>query len=202
MSAVAIIPAKGNSKRIPRKNIKLFHGKPIIAYSIEAAQKSGLFDAVWVSTEDEKTGEIAQLYGAQWYPRTLELAEIGAPDCGTQEVTRDALVWLRDKCGITYNHACCIYPTAPMLNAATLINLKVMLTSSGRPYGYTTYKWYDAGQCYFGHSDAFIERVPLSHWNTAHFDVGPESYCDINTPEDWARAEKMYPIWKEKYGTV
>lgn len=82
---VAIIPARGGSVRIPRKNIKIFHGRPIISYSIDTAQRSGLFDAVYVSTEDAEIAAIARKYGAALIHRPPELAEIGAPDCGTQE---------------------------------------------------------------------------------------------------------------------
>lgn len=92
--AVAVIPARGGSKRIPRKNIKPFHGKPLIAYSIEAALKSGLFEQVIVSTDDEEIAQIAQEYGAKVpFLRPKELAD---DYCGTQEVVSHALSELKE----------------------------------------------------------------------------------------------------------
>ena len=109
---IAIIPARGGSKRIPRKNIKLFHGKPIIAYSIEAAKKSGCFDKIIVSTDDQEIADIAIKYGAE--APFLRPHEIAGDYSTTIEVIQHALTW----CGSEQwkiDNVCCIYATAPFL---------------------------------------------------------------------------------------
>jgi len=115
---IAIIPARGGSKRIPRKNIKDFCGKPIIAYSIEVALESGLFDKVIVSTDDNEIAEIAKKYGAEVpFIRPIELAN---DYIGTTAVIESATTWYKDK-GINVVNVCCIYPTAPLLKKEYLI---------------------------------------------------------------------------------
>jgi pseudaminic acid cytidylyltransferase len=172
---VAIIPARGQSRRIPRKNIRPFHGKPIIAYSIEAAKASGLFDAVWVSTEDLEIAAVARDYGAKWFCRTAG-QEIDS--VGTQEVARDFLL----KTGADYDYACCIYATAPMLSRDDLRMGFALL--GDRSYVYVK------GLFYWGRADTFLRDVPLSVGMEIPFPAG--RYIDINTPEDWDRAERMY----------
>lgn len=109
---VAIIPARGGSKRIPRKNIRLFCGKPMIAWSIGAAKESGVFDRIIVSTDDPEIKEIAADFGAEIpFQRPEELANDHA---GTLPVIRHAVNWLVDH-GCKLDHACCVYPTAPLL---------------------------------------------------------------------------------------
>ena len=114
---IAIITARGGSKRIPRKNIKDFLGKPIIAYSISAALESGLFDHVMVSTDDYEIAEIAKKYGAEVpFMRSEETAN----DFAT---TRDVLMEVLDKykeMGVEISDFCCIYPTAPFITAEKL----------------------------------------------------------------------------------
>jgi N-acylneuraminate cytidylyltransferase len=110
---VAIIPARGGSKRIPRKNIREFCGKPMIVWSIEAALHSGVFDRVIVSTDDEETAQIAMKHGADVpFRRPHELANDHA---GTLPVIRHAVEWMVDR-GCAFDHACCIYATAPLLD--------------------------------------------------------------------------------------
>ena len=181
MSAVAIIPARGGSRRIPRKNIRMFHGKPIIAYSIMTAYASGLFDGgVWVSTEDEEIAEVARSYGATILVRSERLA---ADHIGTQEIMADAIATLVDaKQRIEY--ACCIYATAPMLRADDLVHAFNTVQKERVPYAYAD-GWY-----YFGAASAFLEGVPLSAGVRNLVEVG--RYIDINTEDDWKRAEEMY----------
>jgi pseudaminic acid cytidylyltransferase len=109
---IAIIPARGGSKRIPRKNIKVFHGRPVISYAIKAAQESGLFEEVYVSTDDDEIAEIAMSFGAQvpWI-RSRNLAD---DHTGTTKVIQDAVVRL-DKTLSELENVCCIYPATPML---------------------------------------------------------------------------------------
>ena len=117
MKRLAIITARGGSKRIPRKNIKPFLGKPILAYSIEAALDSGLFDEVMVSTEDEDIAEIAKKYGAKV---PFYRSEKTAGDFAT---TNDVLLEVLEeykKLGKEFEEACCIYPTAPFVTSSKL----------------------------------------------------------------------------------
>ena len=117
MRAVAIITARGGSKRIPRKNIRDFCGKPIIAYSIEAALASGVFDTVMVSTEDKEIAEVARKYGAEVpFMRSVENADDYA---STSDVIKEVLDDYA-KVGECFDIACCIYPTAPLLTAEKL----------------------------------------------------------------------------------
>ena len=117
MKMLAVITARGGSKRIPRKNIKEFCGKPILAYSIEAAIGAGIYDTVMVSTEDEEIAEIARKYGAEV---PFYRSEKTSGDFAT---TNDVLLEVLDeyeKCGQHFDVGCCIYPTAPFVTADKL----------------------------------------------------------------------------------
>lgn len=117
MRSIAIIPARGGSKRIPRKNIKDFLGKPIIAYSIEAALQTGLFEEVMVSTDDEEIAAIAKSYGASVpFMRSAKNADDYAT---TVEVLKEVLVRY-EALGKTFDYGCCIYPTAPFTTSEIL----------------------------------------------------------------------------------
>ena len=117
MKAIAIITARGGSKRIPKKNIRDFCGKPILAYSIEAALQAGVFDTVMVSTESEEIARIAVEYGAEVpFFRSEETA-------GDYATTNDVLLEVLaeyEKRGQTFDLTCCIYPTAPFVTAGKL----------------------------------------------------------------------------------
>lgn len=117
MSSIAIITARGGSKRIPRKNIKPFLGKPILSYSIEAALKSGLFDTIMVSTDDEEIAQIAKECGAQvpFYRSEGTSNDYAA----TADVVLEVLDEYANR-GIFFETACVIYPTAPFLTAEAL----------------------------------------------------------------------------------
>ena len=117
MSSIAIITARGGSKRIPRKNIKEFLGKPIIAYSIEAALKSGVFDEVMVSTDDEEIAAIAKAAGAK--VPFLRSAETANDFATTAEVLTEVLEEYQ-KQGKEFEYMCCVYPTAPFVTADKL----------------------------------------------------------------------------------
>lgn len=127
MSSVAIITARGGSKRIPRKNIKDFCGKPIIAYSIEAAINCGYFDEVMVSTDDQEIAEIAMRYGAKVpFMRSEENADDFST---TRDVVKEVLSQYKDM-GVDYDYACCIYPTAPFITANRLKEAMKLLQES------------------------------------------------------------------------
>ena len=119
MKKLAIIPARGGSKRIPRKNIKLFLGKPIISYSVEAAISSGLFDEVMVSTEDHEIAEIAKQYGAKVpFFRSIK----NSSDTAT---TIDVIAEVTEKysqLGREFEYTCCIYSCAPFVTKEVLKN--------------------------------------------------------------------------------
>ena len=117
MKNICIIPARGGSKRIPRKNIKTFMGKPIIAYSIEAALQSGLFDEVMVSTDDEEIAEIACGYGAK--VPFMRSAETSNDYAGTADVILEVLEMYKER-GREFDTVCCIYSTAPFVTPERL----------------------------------------------------------------------------------
>ena len=109
---IAIIPARGGSKRIPRKNINFFLGKPIIAYSIKTAIDSKLFDKVIVSTDDKEIARVSKKYGAEVpFFRPKELSD---DFTSTNDVVKHTINWLIEK-GIKVNNVCCIYATAPFV---------------------------------------------------------------------------------------
>jgi N-acylneuraminate cytidylyltransferase len=117
MSKLCIIPARGGSKRIPRKNIKLFLGKPIIAYSIEAAINSGLFDEVMVSTDNIEIAEIAKKYGAKVpFLRT----EKASNDFATSFDVIQEVVLEFESLGLNFEYTCCLYSCAPFVTGSTL----------------------------------------------------------------------------------
>ena len=118
MTKVAIIPARGGSKRIPRKNIKLFCGKPIVAYSIEAALRTKLFDEVMVSTDDLEIAEVAKKYGAS--VPFLRSAETANDYAILKDVLNEVLGEYK-KHGKIFDEVCCILPTAPLIEAEDLI---------------------------------------------------------------------------------
>ena len=117
MRRLVVIPARGGSKRIPRKNIKDFLGRPIIAYSIEAALGSGLFDEVMVSTDDEEIAQVALAHGAS--VPFLRSPTSSDDHATTAQVLEEVLERYKEQ-GKTFDCACCLYPTAPFVTSETL----------------------------------------------------------------------------------
>ena len=188
---VCLIPARGGSKRIPRKNIKEFHGKPIIQYSIECANRSGLFDKIFVSTEDVEIGDIARKAGSGFIGRPRRLAD---SETGTQAVvanfcndffadpTPDDLV-------------CCIYATSPLMSEHDLKRgLDALTTNRNIAYAVSVgdNPLQDAAQFYWGYASSFMKEVPIFGERTAMVPITPDRVCDINTIGDWVKAERMY----------
>lgn len=125
--SLAVITARGGSKRIPRKNIREFCGKPIIAYSIEAALKSEIFDEVMVSTDDDEIKTIAVEYGAKVpFTRSEKTSNDYA---ATHEVLLEVLDEYKKR-DIYFENICCIYPTAPFVDAEKLIKSYEILNKS------------------------------------------------------------------------
>jgi N-acylneuraminate cytidylyltransferase len=115
---IAVIPARGGSKRIPRKNMKSFYGRPMLAWPLEAARASGLFDHILVSTDDEEIASVAEGLGAEVpFRRPADLAD---DHSGTIPVIAHALRWAQEEAGWPVEALCCLYPTAPLVAAADL----------------------------------------------------------------------------------
>lgn len=127
MSRLAIITARGGSKRIPKKNIREFCGKPILAYSIEAALSSGLFDHVMVSTDDTEIAQIAKKYGAEV---PFFRSEVTSGDFATTNDVLAEVLAEYEKRGRHFDIACCIYPTAPFVTAQKLTSAVEQLEAS------------------------------------------------------------------------
>ena len=227
--AIAIIPARGGSKRIPRKNIKDFYGKPLITYSIETALESKLFDRVIVSTDDEEIAQISKNYGAEVpFIRPKELSDDFST---TGAVVEHAIAYLEDN-SEDIDYICTIYATAPLLQSKYLIDGFEKLKDNDAKYTFSatsmpspiqrTFKITDNGRCKMFMPENFSSRS--QDLEEAYQDAG-EFYWqklskksnetmfgadsipivlprylvqDIDTLEDWKRAEMMYKIIKEE----
>lgn len=190
MNTIAIIPARGGSTRIPMKNIRDFHGKPIIMYSIDAAFESSQFYRVVVTTDHPDIAQTADAAGAHvlWRPKLLADDRVG-----TQDVTRAALQAFT---GVQY--ACCIYATAPLMLPDDLRKGFAMLRNQEASHDYAmavgAHPLRDAGQWYWGTAKAFDEQRPLIGPRTVMVPIPEERVCDINTEEDWNEAHRKYTI--------
>ncbi|MEA1956690.1 MAG: pseudaminic acid cytidylyltransferase [Campylobacterota bacterium] len=223
--AIAIIPARGGSKRIPRKNIKDFFGKPLIAYSIEVALKSKLFDKIIVSTDDEEIASIAKKYGAE--VPFLRPKKLSDDFSGTGVVVNHAIEYLKNQ-GEVFDFVCTIYATAPLLQKEYLIegfeklknsDAKNTFSSTSMPFPIQrTFKLNDNGRCKMFTPEHFQTRS--QDLEEAYQDAGQFYWTkinkksneiifgsdsipiilprhlvqDIDTLEDWKRAELMYEI--------
>ncbi|APQ11191.1 pseudaminic acid cytidylyltransferase [Pseudomonas oryzihabitans] len=135
MSAVAIIPARGGSKRIPRKNIRLFHGRPMIAYSIEVALQSALFERVVVSTDDAEIADVALRYGAE--VPFLRPADLADDHAGTLAVIHHAVSELQ-AVAFCPEYTCCLYATAPFVQVKDLVaGLALLKARTNMAYAFT-----------------------------------------------------------------
>ena len=186
---IAIIPARGGSKRIPRKNIKNFLGKPIIAYSIEAALKSNLFDEVMVSTDDEEIAEVAEKYGAKVpFMRPKELAD---DFTGTRAVIDNVIQFLAKK-GIKYDYVCTIYATAPLIDERYIIEGYNKLKSSNAINAFSvtsmpfpiqrTFKITTNKRCEMFWPENFMTRS--QDLEEAYQDAGQFAWSKLNTNSD------------------
>lgn len=221
---VAVIPARGGSKRIPRKNIKLFCGKPMIAWSIEAAIASGCFDKIIVSTDDQEIADVAQEWGADVpFLRPAVLADDFA---GTLPVIKHA-VHEMSGLDMVAEHVCCLYATAPFVTAEALREGLRTLENTDASYAFsvTSYTFpiqrslrldpqgrvsmfhpehsltrsqdleeafHDAGQFYWGKCAAWLAETPIFSREAAAVVLPRYRVQDIDTQEDWLRAEWMF----------
>lgn len=227
MRNIAIIPARGGSKRIPRKNIKPFMGKPIIAYSIEAALQSGLFDEVMVSTDDEEIAGIARQYGAT--VPFMRSAETSNDYAGTADVILEVLQMYKDQ-GMEFDTVCCIYSTAPFVTDGRLIEAYSKLTDeidsvfTCVAYSYPVQRslhiidgkirmlypeyinsrsqdlepvYHDAGQFYVARTMSFIQEKTFWGKNTVGLVLSELEVQDLDTLTDWRLAEMKYELLHE-----
>jgi pseudaminic acid cytidylyltransferase len=223
---VAIIPARGGSKRIPKKNIKEFNGKPVIAWSIIAAQESMLFDHIIVSTDDEEIKSISENYGAKApFYRPSKLSD---DYTATAPVIAHAINKLNRLFEKKVSYACCIYPCSPMLKASNLINAFNILEESKQNFVYPVTEFshsiyrsmiknskgkmeflypnheqtrtqdlvktfHDAGQFYWGRADAWLKGRKM-HTDAVGMEIPSYLAADIDTIDDWKRAELLYQL--------
>jgi len=223
---IAVIPARGGSKRIPRKNIKPFSGKPMIAWSIEAAKSSGLFDRIIVSTDDAEIAEVAKQWGAEVpFMRPEALSNDHA---GTTPVIAHATQWALAQ-GMDVEAVCCIYATAPFVQVDDLKRGWEALESCDWDYAFTVTDFaapifrafrqtkeggiemfypehfaarsqdlpvalHDAGQFYWGRPAAWIEGKRIFDHRSKPVLIPRWRVQDIDTPDDWERAEILAPI--------
>jgi N-acylneuraminate cytidylyltransferase len=161
MSKIAIIPARGGSKRIPRKNIKDFLGKPIIAYSIQVALESGLFDEVMVSTDSQEIADIAIKYGAS--VPFLRSKKNSNDYASTVDVVEEVLSEYK-KIDKNYKYICCFYPTSPLINKDHLIK------------GMKLIEEFDL--------DSIFTVIPFSHPIQRAFFVNKFGFIEMINPEN------------------
>lgn len=225
MNSVAIIPARGGSKRIPRKNLLPFDGVPMIVRSIRTALDSGLFEQVVVSTDDADIAELALAHGAQ--VPFLRPAELADDFTGTAAVIVHALQQLP-----AFDYACCVYATAPLLQARFLrqgfellqqhpdkafafsvcsfgFPVQRALTLDGQGALTALYPEFrntrsqdlpeafqDAGQFYWGRREAWLRGDVLYSPASLPVLLPRHLVQDIDTPQDWKRAEYLYAALK------
>lgn len=178
MSNLAIIPARGGSKRIPRKNIKDFLGKPIISYSIEAALNAQLFDEVIVSTEDAEIAEVAIRYGAKVpFMRSALTANDFA---GTADVLKEVLNCYA-KLNRQFDNMCCIYATAPLIQSTQIVEAYHRLISSDLAVVYPVVSFsYPIWRCLDLDEKGIMKRHWIEYENARSQDL-PTEYHDTGT---------------------
>lgn len=226
---IAVIPARGGSKRIPRKNLRTFAGRPMIAWPIAAAIDSGCFDRIIVSTDDDEIASVAQAHGAEVpFRRPAELSDDHTP---TIPVVAHAVRWQQERAHV--ERACCIYATAPMLRAADIRAGSTALDAAGGDYAFsvTSYSFpiqralridasgrvamfqpehretrsqdleeafHDAGQFYWGRAEAWIAGRPIFAGASTAVRLPRKRVQDIDTIEDWERAELLFGAMDEQ----
>ncbi|WP_102107863.1 pseudaminic acid cytidylyltransferase [Oceaniglobus roseus] len=225
--SVCLIPARGGSKRIPRKNVRPFAGRPMIAWPIQAARAAG-FGRILVSTDDEGIAEVARTEGAEVpFLRPVALSDDHAT---TIAVVRHALDWLEGE-GALPEALCCLYATAPFVKAEDLargremlagaewvipvtgygfpIQRAVRITPEGRlamfdAAQYATRSqdlepaYHDAGQFYWARTAAWRSDAPPFGPGTLPLVLPRWRVQDIDTEEDWDRAERMFQVLTER----
>ena len=223
---IAVIPARGGSKRIPGKNIKEFAGQPLVAYSIKAALDSKLFDKVVVSTDSDEIAKVAKMYGAD--VPFVRPAELSNDHVSTHAVIKHAYEFFVEQ-GCKPDYTCCIYATAPFLMADKLIaGLDLLKQHPAKSFAFsvTTFPfpiqralrlqdsgvepiqpseipkrsqdleetYHDAGQFYWYRGNSFTGKSMFSQ-DSVPVILPRHLVQDIDTHEDWHRAELMYQAY-------
>lgn len=227
---VAIIPARGGSKRIPRKNVRDFCGKPMIAWTIQALQQSGSVERIVVSTDDDEIAGVARSFGAETpFSRPGVLAD---DVTATLPVMSHAVAELRAQ-GWQLDRVCCAYATAPLVNASDLRAAVELLDATAARYVFSCTSFafpiqralqrtvgggvepmfpesigmrsqdlpeafHDAGQFYWGRAAAFELQQAIFAPHSRPFMVPRFRVQDIDTPEDWVRAELLFRAFSEE----
>lgn len=227
---IAVIPARGGSKRIVGKNVRSFAGKPLIAYSLAAAKESQLFDEIIVTTDSLDIAEISLEYGATYIVERPQ--ELSDDFVGTFPVVQHAIETYQSRVG-QVEYVCCIYATAPFLSASKLeegfallsqapaqqfafsvasfafpIQRAIRLYQSGvEPIDASQMGkrsqdleecYHDAGQFYWGRTNAYLDNLPMFAEHSIPVILPRYLVQDIDTPEDWERAELMYRAYVAK----
>lgn len=225
---LAIITARGGSKRIPRKNTKEFCGKPILCYSIEAARDAGVFDEIMVSTEDKEIARIAETAGA--VVPFFRSEENAGDFASTDDVIMEVLKSYQEM-GQSFEAFCCLYPTAPFLSGERLRSAMALLEETDSvmpvvPFSYPPQRglvidekgfirrqfpeyattrsqdlpqiYHDCGQFYACRTRAFLEAGTTDVERLLPLVLTEMEVQDIDTPEDWAIAEMKYRMLHQK----
>lgn len=223
MRAVAIIPARGGSKRIQRKNIKPFLGAPMISYSIRGARDAGCFDEVMVSTDDPEIADTALSLGAAVpFMRSISSSDDHAT---LADVVSEVLLGYSEQ-GVLFDEFCCILPTSPLLDPRDVRDARKELGTapavfSAVRFGYPIWRalqvrdgsvsmiwpehelsrsqdlptaYHDAGMFYWAKTSAFLEQRTLFLGGSRIWELPEDRVQDIDTPEDWRLAELKYAM--------
>lgn len=227
---VAIIPARGGSKRIPRKNVRSFAGRPMIAHAIGAARQAAIFDRIIVSTDDDEIAAIARAEGAEVpFRRPARLAD---DHTATVPVVAHA-IQACSSAGWDVRQACCIYAAAPLISSRDVVDaLSLLEANDNKGYVFPVAPfpsaiqralrcdearrvqpldprhvdtrtqdlepaYFDAGQFYWASAATWLSGAPV-HGNGSAIVLPQWRVVDIDTPEDWERAELVYTVLRSR----
>ena len=220
---IAILPARSGSKRIKNKNFKLFAGQPMISYPINIAKKSGLFEKIFISSDNPKIKHKYKKFGATDF--ILRPRRLSDDHTVTKPVIEHAIKQIR-KSEIKIDNVCCIYPCTPFLNVKVLKNSLKLLNKNKKKFVFPIMKYghpiqrsfsinkkdkiifrepkfeltktqnlksffHDAGQFYWASSHTWLKKINM-HSNSYGYDITDQLSIDIDNPEDWSLAEKIY----------
>jgi pseudaminic acid cytidylyltransferase len=224
---ICVIPARGGSKRIPEKNLKVFEGHPIIGYTIQKAFESELFTEIYVSTDSQSIGTISKQFGAQVIERPANLADDFTPTLdvishavGTLELELTSLV-------------CCLYPVTPLLNFSRIFQAVRVIKDEDASYVFPALplnsqaqrsfecdpggrisnfenhtltmrtqdfkkRFTDAGQFYLGKAESWLRQRPIISETSSALMLSPWEVLDVDSTEDWEIMESVYHFRKAK----
>jgi len=198
---IAIIPARGGSKRIKNKNIKIFCGKPMISYSINEAKKTKLFDKIIVSTDSSKIKKISEKFGAEVpFVRPKNLSDDFTP---TADVMFHAVKWLKEK-KLNPKNICCIYPTAPLMKSYHLINSYRLFKKRKKDFIFAASKFsYPIQRGFYVNEKGSIKMVDCKNYKKRSQDL-KEVYHDAGqfywgSFDGWVKKKKMFDAYSSVY---